>query len=131
MNHFKNITDNAKHLMMFAFSSGAAYNQNSDSTILPFENGNDVDASVMATLTNDYKAHPITFYDPTSDNKFVHTQRGRYEFLALQKNLPGPQLYAVKVRTVVSGRKWFDGKFYSLEEYQLRYVLVFTSQYEF
>ena len=54
-----------------------------------------------------------------------------HEFLALQKQLEGPHLYAVKVKTTVSGRKWFEGQFYSIEEQQLRYVLIFTSQYEF
>lgn len=131
MGHFKNITDNGKHLMMFAFSSGVAYNQNSASVIVPFEQGNTEDESIQRTLITDYKAHSITFYDPSSDNKFVHTQRGRYEFLALQKQLEGPHLYAVKVKTTVSGRKWFEGQFYSIEEQQLRYVLIFTSQYEF
>ena len=54
-----------------------------------------------------------------------------HEFLALQKELPGPHLYAIKMKTTVSGRKWFDGKFYNIQENQLRYVLVFTSQYDF
>merc|ERR1712066_722740 len=116
MAHFKNITDNSKHLMMFAFSSGAAYNQNSDSFIVPFTPGNQEDDSLKNTLLLGYKGNPITFYDPTSDNKFVHTQRGRYEFLALQKELAGPHLYAIKMKTTVSGRKWFDGKFYNIQE---------------
>ena len=80
MGHFKNITDNGKHLMMFAFSSGVAYNQNSDSVIIPFEQGNTEDLNIQRTLITDYKAHSITFYDPSADNKFVHTQRGRYRF---------------------------------------------------
>ena len=85
MAHFKNITDNSKHLMMFAFSSGAAYNQNSDSNIVPFESGNEQDDSLKNTLTLGYKGHPITFYDPTADNKFVHTQRGRYKLVTKNK----------------------------------------------
>ena len=102
MGHFKNITDNAKNLMMFAFSSGAAYNQNSNSEIIPFVEGNSEDDEVKKTLMLGYKAHPITFYDPFSGgDKFIHTQRGRYEFLALQKALPGPHLYVVKIRVVI------------------------------
>merc|ERR1711970_540940 len=62
MAHFANITENANQMSLLAFSSGAAYNQNSQTRISMFDDTGR-DAEIKALLQTSYTAHPVDFYN--------------------------------------------------------------------
>lgn len=119
-------------MIALQFSTGAAYSQRSTSALDRMEpSTNELDKYAAEALAG----YPdrLEFYDPTTDTKqtFEHRARGRYEFLLLKQPIAGPKLLIVKIHSLIEGRKYFEGKFYTIKETQLRYFLAMISQYDF
>jgi len=114
------------------FATGADYRQRSTSTLERMTPDTEQYDKYVASVLKDYP-DPVTYYDPTTDteNTFQHRARGRYEFLLLKKPIEGPRIYLVKIHSLIEGGKYFERKFYTFKETQLRYFFAMVSEYDF
>lgn len=114
------------------FATGADYRQRSTSTLERMTPDTEQYDKYVTSVLKDYP-DPVSYYDPTTDteNTFQHRARGRYEFLLLKQPITGPKIYLVKIHSLIEGGKYFERKFYTFKETQLRYFFAMVSEYDF